>query len=939
MAQSTEEYLDSLLRQAMGVPETEPEAGPEASSDLERDDVLAMADGLTGSHSAILGNAYDHNASFTNQGEIELSSPQTADKTIITEDIPEVAPEVAIPPELAPDPDAPVAATSVDISSFPEDLLPDVGDELPVSEEIPDVITDETASAIEDTADAATVMPDESVTIPEGPVIEPDTGNLDIIPEAGLMPEIEAPAAEMPEVAVPTAEMPEVAVPEIEVPEVEIPVQEPVIEEPAVEEPVIQEPVAEEAPAEETPTLSIDDLDPSDASKALDADTIAALFANANAEEPAAEEPAAEEPAIEEAAEDVPAQEPVIEEPVIEETVIEEPVTEEPVAEEGPAEEAPTLSIDALDPNDASKTLDADQIAALFAGANAEEDAAEEPTSDETEAEETAEETSEEEPAGEEAPESDDASLEGSEDALEELEIPMGDEEPLMADQEISDLLSTLGMISGESAEDETAEGPEEASGEESEGVPSDTGDDIDLGVDMFDTDLSAMLDDVTGSLEGSGEDTAEGAADADLNDLLSSMNDDSGDLSDIGDLLGKDENSELVDPNTETAEALFSSDSQEDLFDIDNLIDEEEGSGGKKKKKKKFSLFGLFGKKKKGDGDGDIEVISDGEEEMLVDPELLDMPEKKEKEKKPGFFANLFAKLFEEVEDEDAAPSGIDQSAVEIAQEGAAENEAILAELEDRSDGKDKKKEKKEKKKKEKKGKKGQEAGGEEGEEGAEEPKKKKKEKKKKEKPAEPEGPVRKLPRKKVVAITLFCLTIGIVITALAFLLPYQQDMNKAKKFYSTGEYQKTYEYMRGHKLTSDDQLLYDRTITLLRIKRPYDSYENYMKMGLRMEALNALVQGVQMSDTYAEEAATLGIIDKYSKLSRQIYDELYNTFGVTVDKARSWIQMEGTPDYTRALYETLADPTASPKEQNTPSQDEEEVDNSVINAEENDL
>ena len=82
MAQSTEEYLDSLLRQAMGVPEPEPEAGPEASSDMERDDVLAMADGLTGSHSAILGNAYDHNASFTNQGEIELSSPQTADKTI-----------------------------------------------------------------------------------------------------------------------------------------------------------------------------------------------------------------------------------------------------------------------------------------------------------------------------------------------------------------------------------------------------------------------------------------------------------------------------------------------------------------------------------------------------------------------------------------------------------------------------------------------------------------------------------------------------------------------------------------------------------------------------------------------------------------------------------------------------------------------------------------
>ena len=92
----------------------------------------------------------------------------------------------------------------------------------------------------------------------------------------------------------------------------------------------------------------------------------------------------------------------------------------------------------------------------LFANANAEEPAAEETPAEDVSAEEpeaeeapveepAAEEApAEEAPSGEETPESDDASLEGSEDALEELEIPMGDEEPLMADQEISDLLSTL---------------------------------------------------------------------------------------------------------------------------------------------------------------------------------------------------------------------------------------------------------------------------------------------------------------------------------------------------------------------------------------------------------------------------------------------------------------------------------------------------------------
>ncbi len=904
MAQSTEDYLDSLLRQAMGIPDPEPAVKEESVPDLEREDVLAMAEGLSGSNSAILGNVYDHNASFTNEGEIEIPAQEIPNAAAQTA---EILQEPVIGPDDMPDPDAPVAI---------EKTVP-IQDEIPVTESLlPNI--EESAPAAEAEPEPAPEPVMESALIPDSPVIE-QSDDLDLL-QTGVMDGLVEPSLEGHTLEAPV-------------------VEEPVIEKPVIEEPVIEEPVAEEVPAAEeapVPTMSIDDLDPNDSNKALDADMIAALFAGANAEaEAAAEEPVAEE---------APAEEPVIEEPVAEET---------PATEEAPV---PTMSIDDLDPNDSNKALDADMIAALFAGANAEaEPPAEEPAAEEAPA---AEEPAIEEPAIEEPAEPE---LTADEEAgLEELSIPDDSDadSPLEADQEISDLLSTLGEITGEgSAEEESApeeepaaaeEGapePEEAEAEEpaTEEAPSEEPS-LD-GVDMFDTDLSAMLDEALSSVDApeGGEAASEAADEADLNDLLGSLDDGSGDLSDIGDLLEKDENSELVDPNTETAEALFASDSEEELFDIENVIDEEEGDGKGKKKKKK----GLFGRKKK--KSDNVEVIG-GDEEMLVDPDLLDIPDESElPEKKPGFFARLFAKLFEEV-GEDAGDEneliGLEQTAVEIAQEGAAENEAILAELgEEGADKKKGKKEKKKKEKKEKKDKKGGAAEGEEGEEGAEQPKKKKKEKKKKEKL--PELPGKRLPRKKVVAISLFCITIGLVITFLAFMYPYSQDMKKAKKFYSTGEYQKTYEYMRGHKLTSDDQVLYDKTTTLLRIKRPYDSYQNYMKMGLRMEALNALVQGIQMSDKYAQEAASLGINDKYSLLSRKIYDELYNTFGVTVDRARSWIELEGSPEYTRALYECLLDTSAAknvtddgmnayiPQMPEMPDGNE----NTVINAEENDL
>jgi len=874
MAQSTEDYLDSLLRQAMGVPDPEPQPVVPAP-DPEREDILAAIDGLTGSNSAILGNAYDENASFTNEGEIEIptETPVSAEPDTASVEIPE--PEIL--QDILPDVDAPVA-----FEVMPEDHV---------------VIPEENAIAPEEPV----IIPEQEIVIPDEPVIEPD-GNLDILPE----PEVEVPVIEEPVIEEPVAEEPIVEEPIIE---------EPVIDEPAIEEPIIEEPVIDkpEAEAEAAPSLSVDDLDPNDANKALDADMIAALFASANA----TEEPAAEEPEVEES---------VAEEPAIEESIIEEPIIEEPVVEES---------------------------------------AAEEPIIEETEAEEPAlEETAVEEPAAEEpaaAKESDDDNLSPEEIAallagdtpLEEISIPEPEEEdaPLMPDQEISDLLSALDDLSGEPkaeaeeepvADDSTVDeaASDEQSGDDaSADAPGDEDSSVDLGgIDLFDTDLSAMLDDVTSSVDS--EQTADSdvsSEDSDLTDLLGSLDDGSGDLSDIGDMLGKDENSELVDPNSETAEALFASDSEDELFDINNLIDEEEEET-KGKKKKKFSLFGKKNKDK-----GNVETLGDGE--MLVDPELFDIPEEEgRKEKKPGFFASLFARLFEEVGEDEDGVSGIEQSAVDIAQEGAAENEAILSELEGEEAG-GKKKDKKEKKKKEKKEKKKKDKGGdsegEEGEEAADDSKKKKKkEKKKKEKL--PEVPGKKLPRKKVVAIALFCITIGVVITLLAFLLPYSQDIKKAKKFYTTGEYQKTYEYMRGHKLTSEDKLLYDRTTTLLRIKRPYDSYQNYMKLGYRMEALNALVQGVQMIDTYAEDAASLGINDKYSKQSRLIYDELYNTFGVTVERARSWIALEGTPEYTRALYECLLDTSAVHDEQTLPEDlfgENTENPDSVINAEENNL
>ena len=119
---------------------------------------------------------------------------------------------------------------------------------------------------------------------------------------------------------------------------------EPVVETPHVPEP---EPVVEPGPAADE---AVADTTNSDPNRQLSADEIAALFASANA---GATEPESE-----------PAEE-VITEPVTEAPHVPEP---EPVVEPGPAADEAVADTTNSDPN---RQLSADEIAALFASANA----------------------------------------------------------------------------------------------------------------------------------------------------------------------------------------------------------------------------------------------------------------------------------------------------------------------------------------------------------------------------------------------------------------------------------------------------------------------------------------------------------------------------------------------------------------------------------------
>ncbi|MCR5503766.1 MAG: hypothetical protein K6F53_12240 [Lachnospiraceae bacterium] len=609
---------------------------------------------------------------------------------------------------------------------------------------------------------------------------------------------------------------------------------------PVAEEVPAEEAPAEEAPVEEPATVAEEPAPAADPNAPMSQDDIAAMLAAMEGGEAA--------PAEEAPAEEAPAEEPA---PVAEEPA---PAAEEPA----PAAEEPAP---AADPN---APMSQDDIAAMLAAmeggeaAPAEEAPTEETPAEEAPAEEPAPEI--EEPAEEPAPAAEEPAPAAEEPA------PAADPDAPMSQDDIAAMLA--GIDPGAAP----AGGDAPAASEES-GQPEDIG---------------ALLDQT-------------GDSDEDLLSLLEGIDENAGSEEDkgIAELLGDETTVEQI------------------------ALEGGDGEVPEKKKKKKRKGFSLpfFKKKSKKAGEeepADGEVPDAGEEqetqeenpledmlagieagpELPEGAELRDIADEKSAKKK-GFFARLFEKLTEEIEDEEPEQAEIS-------------NEDILAEIDaENAEGEAAPQGKKGKKpKKAKKGKKGKDApaGDEEGEgeEGGEEKEKKKKKPKKEKKPKEkpePEPKKRVLTKKAFIALVALCATIIAAVVILSNVLPDHSDMTKARAAYYREDYREVFDNLYNKNRRGSDELIFRRAELILTLQRRLDAYRNRLKLGHEIDALDSLLEGVTLYQGMITKN-TYEVKDKLDAIYSQILTELDTRYGISETQAMEIYSIEDNAQYLSVLY-----------------------------------
>ena len=215
------------------------------------------------------------------------------------------------------------------------------------------------------------------------------------------------------------------------------------------------------------------------------------------------------------------------------------------------------------------------------------------------------------------------------------------------------------------------------------------------------------------------------------------------------------------------------------------------------------------------------------------------------------------------------------------------------LDDIEDKSDSK--KKEKKEKKEKK-----------------ARKPKKEKKIKQpkiktKKEKPKRRKEIIRISPLAIILMITVIALLVGgIYIGSNVF--SYNSNIKEATNSYIDNDYTKAYNLLAGMKLKDKDKDFYKQVENIMKVEKHINDFNSFITIEKYTYALEALIRGIESYDENIEASKELGTYEILETEMNEIDTLLKNYFGMSIEDARTIIQITDSGKYAKEINERAA-------------------------------
>lgn len=379
--------------------------------------------------------------------------------------------------------------------------------------------------------------------------------------------------------------------------------------------------------------------------------------------------------------------------------------------------------------------------------------------------------------------------------------------------------------------------------------------------------------------------------AETDMSDILEMMDDDP-DIAEINDMLKKADSKEPVQEDdvmellnqmadeedkedVETSDATETSKAEETVSASTQTNDAEEVETPKKKKRVKKAKVKEPKEPRKAAKNSETEGDA---------------------EKKPGVLNKIYHLLTDEWE-----PEPTEEELAQKAQEAAAAKaEADSKKAEEKKEKDEVKKAKAAEKEAAKKAK--AEAAAQKKKEKQEAKEAKLAEKRAKEEAEAPKNQKRLSP-KKIAVVTVFAASVLAGILLFSNYASVQSSLVRARRAYYSGDYKSVYVETYGEKLDESDSLIEGKSKVILTMQRKLDSYQNHLKLGQNVEALNALITGLQTYDAINLDAETYGVLTEVDSIKEEILNILSSNYGLNEEEAKALLQEKDQVAYTLAL------------------------------------
>lgn len=299
-------------------------------------------------------------------------------------------------------------------------------------------------------------------------------------------------------------------------------------------------------------------------------------------------------------------------------------------------------------------------------------------------------------------------------------------------------------------------------------------------------------------------------------------------------------------------------------------------------------------------DAYADLDNLTDIDSLINQDIESDKKGKKEKKKNKESFFKKLFSKKektdnLEEDLHEKEILSETGSTADDMEYFGMLDNRDRFEDFDNIDDVKEKK-EKKKKKTKEKK-------------KNATKNRKKKavKAKKKKEKPLVKEEII-KISRSAMIfmATIIVAVILGVYFGSSVF--SYNSNIKKASSYYVDKEYSKAYAILEGMDLKKSDEGFYNQIVNIMKVEKHVNDFYSYIEIKFYANALESLIKGVENYDANIGMSGELGTVEILNSILSEIDTALQNYYGMTVEEARTIIQINNKTEVSRIINEKSA-------------------------------